>query len=225
MKSPPFNWFNSRKAVRVYRGNLPHWRQDGCLYFITFRLDDSIPRSIAAQWQDERRLWLAAHGIKDYPDNLDWKILFEKLPEKERALFHRMNARRLFAELDQCRGECLMRNRDAQKATKESMLHFDGIRWRTGDFIIMPNHVHALVQPMGGRELEQTLYSVKRFAAREINRCMGREGRVWQKEYYDHIVRNAVELANIRNYIADNPAKAKLTSTDGIYFRADWLDE
>jgi type I restriction enzyme R subunit len=221
---PPFNWFDPKKAVRIYRGNLPHWRQDGCLYFITFRLVDSIPRAVAAQWQEERRIWLEAHRIDGYPDRTDWHKLFNQLPQKEQKVFERINARRLFVELDRCHGECLLQNSSAQKAMSDALLHFDNQRWRIGDFVLMPNHVHALAQPLSNCSLEKTIYSVKRFAAREINRHLGRTGRVWQKEYYDHIVRSRNELKAVREYIANNPAKAHLPDSAVTAWRAEWLD-
>ena len=211
--------------MRVYRGDLPHWRQDECLYFITFRLVDSIPKNVAGQWEDERKAWLAAHGIKGYPGNSDWRDEFDRLPEKERKLFQRMNARRLFVELDQCRGECWLREPAARDVLRESIYHFNGTRWKVGDFVVMPNHAHLLVMMLGDYELEDVLYSVKRFSARKINELLNRSGRVWQKEYYDHIVRDRTELFRIRKYIAGNPEKAGLHESESVYARASWLDE
>ncbi len=60
---PPFVPFDECKAVRIYRRNLPHWRQDGTTYFVTFRLGDSLPRRVLDQWEYEKQLWLAARGI------------------------------------------------------------------------------------------------------------------------------------------------------------------
>lgn len=87
----------------------------------------------------------------------------------------------------------------------------------------MPNHVHALAQALGGNELEEILYSVKRFSARKINEAHGRKGRFWQKEFYDHIVRDRAELHRIRKYIESNPLKAGLGESGFVYYRAGWL--
>ena len=46
-----FTPFSEDRPVRIYRTNLPHWRQDGCTYFITFRLADSSPQEILDVWQ------------------------------------------------------------------------------------------------------------------------------------------------------------------------------
>ncbi len=46
---PKLKPFDPHASVRVYRRNLPHWRQDGCTYSVTFGLADAIPRSKTAQ--------------------------------------------------------------------------------------------------------------------------------------------------------------------------------
>ena len=45
-----FQPFDTRKPLRLYRRNLPHWRQDGATYFVTFRLDDALPQHLVAQF-------------------------------------------------------------------------------------------------------------------------------------------------------------------------------
>jgi hypothetical protein len=50
------------------RGHLPHWEQSGATYFVTFRLADSLPADVLAQWRDERAAWLKLH-----PQPWDWK--------------------------------------------------------------------------------------------------------------------------------------------------------
>ena len=60
---PPFVPFNEHCAVRIYRRNLPHWRQAGATYFVTFRLGDSVPRKVLEQWEYEKQHWLHARGL------------------------------------------------------------------------------------------------------------------------------------------------------------------
>ena len=50
-----------------------------------------------------------------------------------------------------------------------------------------------------------------------INRTVGREGRLWQAEPYDHIVRTRTERERIRQYIRENPAKARVSSFLGSW--------
>ena len=75
----------------------------------------------------------------------------------------------------------------------------------------MPNHVHALFTL---REGSPPLYDIlgrhKSFSAKEANCLLGREGRFWQHESYDHLVRDDKSFARILDYILNNPVKAKL---------------
>ncbi len=56
-EKPVFQCFEIKNPTRhlVYSRNLPHLRIEGATYFITFRLADSIPKSIMEEWQDERQ--------------------------------------------------------------------------------------------------------------------------------------------------------------------------
>jgi hypothetical protein len=47
----------------------------------------------------------------------------------------------------------------------------------------------------------------KTFSARRVNECADRRGALWQRSYYEHVIRNEEALNRIRNYIADNPAR------------------
>jgi hypothetical protein len=74
-------YFNSSEEILAHHGHLPHWRQEGKLYFITSRLADSMPKEKLREWRDERLRWLENHGLRD-SDELD------SLPEAERHEFH-----------------------------------------------------------------------------------------------------------------------------------------
>jgi (E)-4-hydroxy-3-methylbut-2-enyl-diphosphate synthase len=74
----------------------------------------------------------------------------------------------------------------------------------------MPNHVHAVLRPAEGELLEKILHSWKSFTAHEINRRLGTSGAVWQKESYDHLVRDGEDLRNQVGYVMRNPVKAGL---------------
>jgi len=66
--------------------------------------------------------------------------------------------------------------------------------------------------------LAKILHSVKSYTANQANRLLGRSGRFWQDESYDHWVRNDTELARIVDYIAANPVRANLVEEP-----KDWL--
>jgi putative transposase len=220
-----FRGFNPCTPVRIYRRHLPHWRQEGATYFVTFRLADSIPRKVLKRVQEERQSWLSNRGLTDdLPEN-DWIARYRAIPESERRAFERAEARKLFTELDACHGACHLRRSEVADIIAESLRFHDGQRLRCGDFVVMPNHVHWLVQPLLKYELEDILQSVKRFSATQINRLIVQSGSLWQKENYDHLVRDQVELLKIRKYIAENPAKAGISTVEGKLFQAAWVWE
>ena len=88
--------------------------------------------------------------------------------------------------------------------------------YELGAYAIMPNHVHLLIQPKVAPE--HLLKSLKGASAREANRILGRTGEpFWQKESYDHWVRNRMEFQKIRAYIENNPVKAGLVRSPCDY--------
>jgi len=88
-------------------------------------------------------------------------------------------------------------------------------------FIIMPNHVHGIIQinysnvEMGFKPistgkikrypLSEIIRGFKTFSSRKINLNDSNINFKWQKSYYDHIVRDEEDLNRIRNYIQNNP--------------------
>jgi putative transposase len=52
-------FFNPEASLIIRRGKLPHWRQEGVIYFVTFHLADSLPRAKLEWLRREKELWLA----------------------------------------------------------------------------------------------------------------------------------------------------------------------
>ncbi len=78
-------------------------------------------------------------------------------------------------------------------------------------FCIMPNHVHAIIvlndDPAVKRHpLSEVVRAFKSFSARRINSLRNSQGiPVWQRNYYEHIIRNHEDYLSKSNYIMDNP--------------------
>ena len=222
---PLFTDFDCKRGMSVYRGSLPHWRQGGATYFVTFRLADSIPRSVVLRWQETRKAWLEKNGLANETDPAEIQRTYQAIHPKERTRFEREMAGELLMELDQCHGECLLAQPETADIVRDSLLKFDGERYRCGDFCIMPNHVHWLCLPITPWHLDKTLQSIKSFTAKSINRVLRRTGPVWQRESFDRIVRDREELNRTRLYIAANPRKARIRVPPSALYRSDWLDE
>ena len=220
-ESIPFRGFDERGDVRVYyHGILPHWRQDGCTYFVTYRQADSLPAGTIREFEFERDKWLKHRGVD--LDNEDRREAFRKLSRADRRTYERLMASRLNECLDAGHGSCMLRRSDIAQIVIKSLYHFHGERVQTGDSVVMPNHVHTLMRPMPGYELEDVLQAIKSFTATEINRQIGAGGRFWMKESYDHIVRDFDQLAAFQNYIIANPKKARLRQDEFVIRTATW---
>ncbi|MCI0478916.1 transposase, partial [Candidatus Uhrbacteria bacterium] len=205
------NYFDPSQPVGNLSGNLPHWRQEGVTYFVTFRLADSLPQAKLKQWSEEREQWMAAH-----PEPHD---------EQTRRQYYLLFPERLQNWLDAGHGSCVLAVPAIKRIVEDALGHFDGDRYRLIESVVMPNHVHALVAPIGEQSLSEILHSWKSFTALEIvkvdaasrlvatrprprrNGSSTLVNRVWQQESFDHIVRNAAQLERIRQYIRDNPKK------------------
>jgi REP element-mobilizing transposase RayT len=75
----------------------------------------------------------------------------------------------------------------------------------------MPNHVHAILWPTPNNLLSEILKSWKQYSSRRAKRILklGEEP-FWQRESYDHWIRNDDEKARISRYIRNNPVTARL---------------
>lgn len=203
-----FELFDPLGDVRITAGNLPHWYQPGVTYFITFRTADSISAEVAELWYRRRDDWLLRHGIDARQST--WQMAFRRLPEGLQKEFHATFSHEYLEYLDRGHGACPLRRPELNNIVAESLRHFDGDRYHLGDFVVMPNHVHLLVSLLRCCDVEEQCYSWKKFTAAKINRALGRHGRFWQEESFDHLVRSPAEFDHLRRYISDNPRKAKL---------------
>jgi carbamoylphosphate synthase large subunit/REP element-mobilizing transposase RayT len=198
----PFRGFDAYGEVIQRRRNLPHREQPEATYFVTFRLADSVPQKLLQDWHEEQNSWLKFH-----PKPWDWKT------ERE---YHRRFVEEREDWLNRGHGCCLLRDSRTGQIVADALRFFDGERYHLDSFVVMPNHVHALVQPMGNNSLSEILHSWKSFTATEINRVTNRREELWMHESYDHIVRDWEELLNWRRYIAENPEKARLRDTEFV---------
>ncbi|MEM7383518.1 MAG: hypothetical protein AAF514_01110 [Verrucomicrobiota bacterium] len=62
------------------------------------------------------------------------------------------------------------------KILREKLLERDRIDYHLGDFIIMPNRVHLLINPVSGIELEKSMQFIKGGSAFLLNKALSRKG-------------------------------------------------
>jgi carbamoylphosphate synthase large subunit/REP element-mobilizing transposase RayT len=206
--SPIFHAFDEHGEVTQARRNLPHWEQAAATYFVTFRLADSVPASLQAEWKEALANWLRHHPRPwDSATGYEYQKRFIESRE---------------SWLDQGHGSCLLRDRALADIVGDALRHFDGERYLLDGFVVMPNHVHVLFQPTAGFALSDVLHSWKSFTAHEIKRLhRGDAGAIWQDESFDRIVRNWEELQAYRAYITRNPEKAHLGAGEFV-LQTEW---
>jgi REP element-mobilizing transposase RayT len=204
-------FFGPNAQIDVTRRHLPHWQFDGGLYFITWRLADSLPQALLRRWREEKNAWLRLHPR---PWDAETTIAYQ-----------RAFPRRMEDWLDAGYGSCVLRNRDCAECLAEALHHFDGERYDLVSFVIMPNHVHVLAQLRGVHRLERTVATWKGYSARRINEKLGRRGALWQQEVRDTCIRSLEHLARAAVYIRQNSLRARLSAGEYIYYEAPHVKE
>jgi putative transposase len=200
--------FDPAQEYAVLQRRLPHWSQAGTVCFLTWRTWDSIPDSVLRIWLSERDAWLRRHAID--PLAVDWRTKVRRLGSSLAREFQLLLSDRWNEQLDACHGECVLHRPDLANIVAKSLRHFDGDRYELTDFVVMPNHVHVLVAFPDEHSMLKQCESWKHFTAARINRALGRRGRFWQQDGFDHLVRSEEQLRYLRRYIVENPARARL---------------
>ncbi|MAT72094.1 MAG: hypothetical protein CMJ58_21520 [Planctomycetaceae bacterium] len=190
---PGFRGLNPQRPIEIYQRRLPHWRQAGAIYFVTFHLADAMPATKRRQLEVLRREWRRRN-----PD-----------PDAASVAAH---AREIFrhveAWIDAGAGACWFRRPQYAAELRRALLCQHGARYELGCFVNMANHCHAVIRPFDQFRLEREVGVIKRLAAGAINEAEGLEGRLWQQESYDRIIRDEEHLWKVIQYIGANPRRA-----------------
>jgi len=186
--------------------NLPHWTSEHpcTIYWLTFRLADSIPQDKLTAWRTEFEAWAKRHPQPW--DERTWEEYNERFGDR----FEKW--------LDAGMGSCALARPDVRERVRECLTFFDGMRLRIHAAVIMPTHAHCLLEPLEkGFELSGWLRGIKSRSAQQVNKLLGRKGKFWQDESYDHLVRSEAQYAHYMRYTQENPVRAGLK--EGTYWR------
>jgi len=175
------------------RGYLPHWDFKKAVQAITFRLADCVPASVIQAWKTELST-----------------IADDRQRDKE---LHR----RIAKYEDAGHGDAVLANPPIAAILQDKLLDGHHADYQLLEWCVMPNHVHVIIKPSPGAVLSEIVRRWKGSSAREINRVLGRRGRLWQREYYDRLIRGQTHLNAAIDYVHHNPVQAGLCATP-----ADW---
>src|SRR5206468_11111195 len=142
------------------RGYVPHCDKPGLLQMVTYRLYDAMPASRRREWS----------GLAQIENERERMIAFEDY-------------------LDKGYGSCFLANPRITEVIEENWLHFDGQRYRLIAWVIMPNHVH-LVLEVWHVPLSDIVHSWKSYTAQIANRLLHRRGALWQEDFWDRYIRD-----------------------------------
>src|SRR5688500_7750485 len=121
-----------------YHRHLPHWHPQGAVFFVTFRLKDSLPFKVIESLREEHKRL---------------RIALLNLPESERADQNAINEQRYFeawdVSLDRAEtGPRWLSQPEIADIVKEALQYRDGKVFDLHAFSIMSNHVHAVFEPL-----------------------------------------------------------------------------
>ena len=165
------------------RGYLPHFDNGEVVQFITFRLYDSVPESVIAQWKTE----------------LNWRE--DSAADSKETIELR---ERIEVYADAGHGQCFLKDKRIKQLVEDALLYFDQQRYELFEWHIMPNHVHLLCRIYPDWNLEKTIHSWKSFTAHKANEMLSRTGQFWMLDYYDRYIRDQYHFIKTVEYIRNN---------------------
>jgi REP element-mobilizing transposase RayT len=198
-------WFMAKSKRHLvsgmhHRDHLPHLKREGASYFVTFRLAGTLPAEVLLKLKQEREVILAQATAAKRP--LTW--------QEQEELFQ-WYASRVDRELDAGHGNCWMRRPEIAGLVADALRFHAGQRFDLLAWVVMPNHVHAVLRPLPGWTLSGILKSWKGFSSRKANLALKRTGKpFWQLESYDHLIRDDEDSHRCCRYTTMNPVNAGL---------------
>jgi putative transposase len=92
-------------------------------------------------------------------------------------------------------------------------------------WVLMPDHVHWLLQLGERDDLSTVINRLKSSSSRQANRVLGQNGAIWQKSFHDHALRAEEDIRKVARYIVANPLRAGLVEqiNDYPFWNAIWL--
>lgn len=158
------------------------WHPSGPTYFVTLRLLDALPLRALCRLGELKRL--------DSSRAFAW----------------------LDQQLDGGGGGAILAHPANSLLIETAMMESDLGRYSLGPYVIMPNHVHVLVQPRADYPLAAVIHRWKTQTARKLQQSAEIRGRVWHEETFDRTIRDEAELRRLNDYIFANPTVASAPS-------------
>ena len=199
------------KPYGFARGPICRTGRAGGLYFVTFRLADSLPQPVVRAWKLER-------------DEITRRARQQgrALSVVEQRRLQVLHSEKVEKYLDAGHGVSWMKRPEIADLVLGALQHFDGDRYTLLAWCVMPNHVHVVFKPASGQELDKILHSWKSFTAHRAVQQLQAPSPFWQPEYYDHLIRDDEDLLHAIEYTLHNPVAAGLGNWRGWASGRTW---
>jgi len=170
----------------LHRRNLPHLYFTEGIYFITYRLKNSIPAEMFAK----------IHSDLIKMDSTKYERIIKKYD----------------SVLDSGEyGKNYLRKKEIAEICKETLHYPDGNDYKLICYTIMPNHIHLVFELLqNNKGISKIMQSLKRISAKKSNAFLQRKGSFWQDESFDRWIRNDKELFFTIKYVLLNPVASGL---------------
>ncbi len=182
------------------RGYLPHFENLEKIQHVTFHLADSLPKEVI------ERLHKEIYALPLEKQDTELRIRIEEW-------------------MDAGHGSCVLGVSHIAKLVQKAFLFHDNQRYKLFAWVIMPNHVHVLFQPINNWAMAKIVASWKKHTAMGImayGRCANQEigvpGKpIWHREYWDRFIRTDLHFKQVVEYIHQNPVKAGLVPKPNLW--------
>ncbi len=173
--------------MRKFHGrNLPHLYYEDGIYFITYRLKESVLPGKSESFNRH-------HSRGDFQNFKHEFIKYDAFLDKHTT------------------GLNLLLKNNLAGICEKTMHYPEGRDYFLICYCIMPNHIHLVFNLLkGNKGVSKIMQSIKRVSARKCNVYLNRTGNFWQDESYDRLIRDDVEFYFIIKYVLLNPVNAGL---------------
>lgn len=188
------------KSMIEYKRNMPHILPDDGVFFVTFRVNNSLPLDVIVNLKSEykKEIKTAKQVV------VNSSILKIRLIEIYDEYFYEFDTL-----LDKYISDFDLTNPILSEIIISSIHYLNNKEYKLICYCLMPNHIHLIVYKLK-KPLYKVMQVLKGFTAHEINKTLNRKGKFWHAESYDNVVRSRNELHNKIQYVLNNPVKAGL---------------
>ena len=183
-----------------YKRNLPHILPDDGVFFVTFRVNNSLPLDVIVNLKSEyeKEIKIARQVVTNS------SILKIRLIEIYDEYFYEFDTL-----LDKYISDFDLTNPILSEIIINSIHYLNNKEYKLICYCLMPNHIHLIIYKLK-KPLYKIMQVLKGFTDHEIYKTLNRKGKFWHAESYDNVVRSRNELHNKIQYVLNNPVKAGL---------------